>query len=132
MTVKKCDLKTAEHYINDLFLTLEIRGDNQHLFNQLIKLLMRYSKEIIKESWKEIVYSCPLPNGQMAGQIPKLEIFEQILQQKNIEQVQKQHKLDKQPPLKQGQIKKLWQIGVDYKDGVITKAELEQRVEALK
>jgi len=132
MNVKKCSLKTAEHYINDLFLTLEIKGDNQQLFNELIKLLMRYSEQIIKDSWKQVLYSCSLPNGQIAGQIPKLEIMEQIFQQKNMYAVVQQHKINKQPPQKEGQILKLWDIVLEYHQGIITERELEKKVEALK
>ena len=132
MNVKKCSLKTAEHYINDLFLTLEIKGDNQQLFNELIKLLTRYSEQVIKDSWKQVLYSCSLPNGQLAGQIPKLEVIEQLFQQKNIYQVAQQHKLDKHPPLEKGAVLKLWDIGIEYSKGLISEKELEKKVEALK
>ena len=39
---KKCTSQIAEFYINDLFELLELKGNNQKMFDQLAKLLMRY------------------------------------------------------------------------------------------
>ena len=48
MSVKKCTSQEASHYINDLFETLEMKGNNQLLFNEFCQLLMKYSLETIK------------------------------------------------------------------------------------
>ena len=79
MSVKKCTSQEASHYINDLFETLEMKGNNQLLFNEFCQLLMKYSLETVKKSWKEIVFSCDLPNGQIAGRLPKMQMIEKIL-----------------------------------------------------
>ena len=72
MNEKKCTSQIAEHYINDLLTTLEIRGENSQIFDELTRLLMRYSEEVIRASWKQVLYSCSLPNGQTAGRLPRL------------------------------------------------------------
>ena len=79
MSEKKCSSQDASFYVNDLFETLDIKGNNQLLFNQLCSLLMKHSLETVKKSWKEIVFSCELPNGQMSGRLPKMQIIERIL-----------------------------------------------------
>ena len=43
-----------EMTFNDLFEFLEIKGENQKLFNEFCSLLIRYPENIIKESWKDI------------------------------------------------------------------------------
>ena len=79
MSVKKCTSQEASFYVNDLFELLDIKGNNQLLFNQFCSLLMKFSKDTVKKAWKDIVYSCEPPNGQMAGRLPKMHIIEQIL-----------------------------------------------------
>ena len=91
MSEKKCSSQDASHYINDLFDTLEIKGNNQLLFNQFCSILMKYSLETIKKSWSEIFNSCDLPNGQLAGRLPKMQIIERILMANRIEKFDKKH-----------------------------------------
>ena len=92
MSVKKCTSAIAEHYVNDLFEFLEIKGENQKLFNEFCSLLIRYPENIIKESWKEIVFNCDLPNGQLAGTMPKLQVVDRILRSKNVNRFEEEHK----------------------------------------
>ena len=79
MSVKKCTSQEASHYINDLFETLEIKGNNQLLFNQFCSVLMKYSVNTIRNAWPEIFNACDLPNGQLARRLPKMQIIEKIL-----------------------------------------------------
>ena len=129
---QKCPSQKAEFYINDLFELLELKGNNQKMFDQLAKLLMRYPESIIKEAWKEVIYSCNLPNGQLAGTLPKLEIIEKILRSKNINKFELQHKKNKKEIVEKGVFLKLWDIGVSYNRKEITLHELEKKVEQLK
>lgn len=132
MQEKKCPSEKAEHYVNDLYELLEIKGKNQTMFNELCKLLMRFSEKAVNESWKEIVFSCNLPNGQLAGMIPKLEIIEKILRSKSMITFNENHQKNKKEILTEGTFSKLWKIGTEYAEGSITKSELEKKVEELK
>ena len=129
MSENKCTSQEASHYINDLFETLEIKGNNQLLFNEVCQLLMRHNLETIKKSWKEIVFSCDLPNGQMAGRLPKMQIIEKILFNNRMEKVEVEHKETKKEIAPPGTINKLWDWGKEYHDGKITKRELEMKIE---
>tara|TARA_Y100000310_G_scaffold117755_1_gene116482 strand:+ start:363 stop:764 length:402 start_codon:yes stop_codon:yes gene_type:complete len=129
---KKCLSVQAEHYVNDLFELLEIKGSNQKLFDEFCKLLMRFSEKAVKEAWKEITFSCNLPNGQLAGTIPKLEIIEKILRSKSMITFNESHHKNKKEILTEGTFSKLWQIGTEYAEGSITESELEKKVEQLK
>ena len=129
MSEKKCTSQEASHYINDLFDTLEMKGDNQLLFNEFCQLLMSHNLETIKKSWKDIVFSCDLPNGQMAGRLPKMQIIEKILFNNRMEKVDAEHKETKKEIAPPGIIMKLWDWGLEYSDGKITKQELEMKIE---
>ena len=129
MSEKKCTSQEASHYINDLFETLEMKGNNQLLFNEFCQLLMSHNLETIKKSWKDIVFSCDLPNGQMAGRLPKMQIIEKILFNNRMEKVDAEHKETKKEIATPGIIMKLWDWGLEYSDGKITKQELEMRIE---
>ena len=129
MSENKCTSQEASHYINDLFETLEIKGNNQLLFNEVCQLLMRHSLETIKKSWKEIVFSCDLPNGQIAGRLPKMQIIEKILFNNRMDKVEVEHKKTKNEIAPPGIINKLWDWGKEYHDGKITKRELEMKIE---
>lgn len=128
MIEKKCSSQEASHYINDLFETLEIKGNNQLLFNQFCGLLMKYNVDTIKKSWTDIVYSCDPPNGQMAGRLPKMHIIETILLNNRIEKNKIDHYKNKEP-IPSGVISNLWKWGIEYRDGKITKRELEKKIE---
>ena len=132
MSEKKCQSQVAEHYVNDLFELLQIKGSNQKLFDEFCKLLMRFSEQAVKEAWREIIFSCNLPNGQLAGTMPKLIVIEQILRSKSAGRFDEQHNQTKKEILSEGTFKKLWQIGLDYSEGKINKYELEKKVEELK
>lgn len=129
MSDKKCSSQQAEFYVNDLFDTLEIKGNNQLLFNQFCGLLIKFTPEAIQKSWKDIVYSCEPPNGQMAGRLPKLHIIEKILLNNRIDNFNIEHSQRKKEPIKSGLINKLWEWGLELRDGKITKQELEKKIE---
>jgi len=129
MSEKKCTSQEASHYINDLFDTLEMKGDNQLLFNEFCQLLMSHNLETIKKSWKDIVFSCDLPNGQMAGRLPKMQIIDRILFNNRMEKVDAEHQKTKKEIAPPGIIMKLWDWGIEYSDGKITKDELEMKIE---
>ncbi len=132
MSVKKCTSAIAEHYVNDLFEFLEIKGENQKLFNEFCSLLIRYPENIIKESWKEIVFNCDLPNGQLAGTMPKLQVVDRILRSKNVNRFEEEHYKHKKEILNQGTFIKLWDIGKQFATGKITEDELNVLVEKMK
>ena len=129
---KKCPSDKAEHYVNDLYELLEIKGKNQKMFNELCKLLMRFSEKAVKESWQLIVFSCSLPNGQLAGKLPTLQLMEKILRSKSMITFNESHHKNKKEILTEGTFSKLWQIGTEYAEGSITESELEKKVEQLK
>lgn len=132
MSEQKCSSQVAQHYINDLFQTLEIRGNNQFLFDQFCSVLMKYSERTIKESWKQIFFTCELPNGQMAGRLPKMNIIESILMNNRIEKQTAEHNLQKkQDPMPEGTFKELWRLGKDLNDGVIDKKEFDAKINRL-
>ena len=91
MSEPRCSSDLCERYVNDLFELLEIKGSNQKLFDEFCKLLMRFSEQVVKDSWREIVFSCNLPNGQLAGTMPKLIVIEQILRSKSAGKFDEQH-----------------------------------------
>ena len=129
MSEKKCSSQDASFYINDLFDTLEIKGNNQLLFNEVCQLLMRHNLETIKKSWKDIVFSCDLPNGQMAGRLPKMQIIEKILFNNRMVDTKREHQETKKEIAPIGTINSLYKWGMEYHDGKITKRELEMKIE---
>ena len=129
MSEKKCTSQEASFYINDLFDTLEIKGNNQLLFNQFCSVLMKYSLDTIKKSWSEIFNSCELPKGQMAGRLPKMQMIENILLKNRLDKFEEKHESIKQEPVPGGLIKKLGKWGIEYHEGKITKDELEKKIE---
>ena len=131
MSEKKCSSQEASHYINDLFETLEIKGNNQLLFNQFCSILMKYSLSTVKNSWSEIFNACDLPNGQLAGRLPKMQIIENILFKNRVEKIETKHKQTKKDIAPAGTIMKLWDWGKEYYEGKITKMELEKRIEGI-
>ena len=132
MNEKRCTSQEASFYINDLLDTLEIKGNNQLLFNQFCGVLMKYSLSTIKKSWTEIFNLCDLPNGQLAGRLPKMNIIEGILMANRMEKQEVEHKQTKQQIAPQGTISKLWEWGLQYHNKEITEEELEQKIEGYK
>ena len=132
MSVKKCTSQEASHYINDLFETLEIKGNNQLLFNQFCSVLMKYSVNTIRNAWPEIFNACDLPNGQLAGRLPKMQIIEKILFNNRMDKVEETHLKTKKEIAPAGVINKLWDWGKEYHAGKITKAELAKKIESFK
>ena len=132
MNEKKCNTQDASFYINDLFETLEIKGNNQLLFNQFCGVLIKYSLPTIKKAWTEIFNSCDLPNGQMAGRLPKMQIIENILMGNRMVNVKIEHQKTKKDIAPTGIIMKLWDWGLEYHEGKITKNELEQKIDNFK
>ena len=128
MSENKCNTQEANHYINDLFDTLEIKGNNQLLFNEFCNVLMKYSLGTIKKSWSEIFNSCELPNGQMAGRLPKMQIIDRILFNNRMVDVKIEYQKTKKDIAPPGIIMKLWDWGIEYSDGKITKDELEKKI----
>tara|TARA_R100001082_G_scaffold23228_2_gene11294 strand:+ start:17563 stop:17844 length:282 start_codon:yes stop_codon:yes gene_type:complete len=90
---------------------------------------MKFSKETIRKAWKDVVYSCEPPNGQMAGRLPKMFIIEKILMSNRIEKWNTEHQINKKKEVESGTISKLWEWGIDYRDGKLTKQELEKKIE---
>lgn len=129
MTEERCSSQQAEFYTNDLFEYLDLKGNNQLLFNQICSLLIKHSNATIKKSWKDIVYSCEPPNGQMAGRLPKLHFIEQILLNNRVDKYNYEHKQTKKEIGKPGLINNLWQWGLDLRDGKITQEELDKKIE---
>jgi len=129
MSEKKCSSQEASFFVNDLFDTLDIKGNNQLLFNQFCSLLMKFDKETIKKGWKDIVYSCEPPNGQMAGRLPKMFIIEKILMSNRLDDWNEEHRANKKQEIESGTISKLFNWGIEYHEGLITKQELEKRIE---
>jgi len=131
MSEKKCSSQVAQHYVNDLLNTLEIRGNNQLLFNQFCSVLMKHTEETVKKSWKDIVFSCDLPNGQMAGRLPKLVIIESILNKNRMDKVDKAHYQTKKEIMPEGSISKLWDLGLKYYHGELTMSELDKEIDKI-
>ena len=129
MSEKKCSSQEASFFVNDLFDTLDIKGNNQLLFNQFCSLLMKFDKETIKKAWKDIVYSCEPPNGQMAGRLPKMFVIEKILMSNRIEKWNVEHQTNKKKEIEAGTISKLFNWCIEYHEGKITKQELEKRID---
>jgi len=129
MKDKKCNSQQAEFYVNDLFEMLDIKGNNQSLFNEFCQLLMKYSVETIKKSWKDVVFSCDLPNGQMAGRLPKMKEVQKILLSNRIENHQFEHNKAKKQNEPDGLVSKLWEWGLQLRDGLITEQELDKKIE---
>jgi len=71
-------------YAKDLFEYCDIKKPNQMVFDQLVEIFAKFSEEIVKKCLKEILWKCSTPNGQIAGQIPKLEEIEKILNRENV------------------------------------------------
>jgi len=90
---------------------------------------MKYSLDTIKKSWSEIFNSCELPNGQMAGRLPKMQMIENILLKNRLDKFEEKHESIKQEPVPGGLIMKLWDWGIEYHEGKITKDELEKKIE---
>tara|TARA_R110002020_G_scaffold91369_3_gene221972 strand:+ start:362 stop:643 length:282 start_codon:yes stop_codon:yes gene_type:complete len=90
---------------------------------------MKFDKETIKKGWKDIVYSCEPPNGQMAGRLPKMFIIEKILMSNRLESWNEEHRANKKQEIESGTISKLFDWGIEYRDGLITKQELEKRID---
>lgn len=128
MNEQKCTTQEASHYINDLFDTLEIKGNNQLLFNQFCSILGKYSKETIKKSWAQIFNLCDLPNGQLAGRLPKMHLIETILTANRMDDFNKNHYINKKTETPSGLIKKLWDWGLQLRDGEITREQLDNKI----
>tara|TARA_R100001086_G_scaffold24426_5_gene11528 strand:+ start:2764 stop:3174 length:411 start_codon:yes stop_codon:yes gene_type:complete len=128
MSEKKCNSEQAEFYVNDLFDYLEIKGNNQSLFNEFCKLLMKYSEDTVKKSWNDIIYSCELPNGQMAGRLPKMREIQNILFNNRVEKSEKEHNNLKKQNSPDGLVTMLFKWGVDLQKGKITEKELDNLI----
>jgi len=128
MSEQKCTTQEASHYINDLFETLDIKGNNQLLFNQFCSILVKHSKETIKKSWSQIFSLCDLPNGQLAGRLPKMHLIETILTANRVENFNKEHYINKKKETPMGLVNKLWEWGIQLRDGEITREQLDKKI----
>ena len=129
MSEKKCSSQVAQHYVNDLLETLEIRGNNQFIFNEFCGVLMKHDEETVKKAWKEIVFSCELPNGQMAGRLPKLVVIEAILMKSRVDKVKREHVETKREIMPEGTFSKLWDLGMRYYYDDMTMAEFDKEID---
>ena len=66
-------------YARDLFEYCDIKKPNQMVFDQLVELFAKYDEKIVKNKYKDLLWKCSTPNGQIAGQIPRLEDIELLL-----------------------------------------------------
>tara|TARA_R100000231_G_scaffold127762_1_gene98646 strand:+ start:194 stop:607 length:414 start_codon:yes stop_codon:yes gene_type:complete len=128
MSEKKCSSQQAEFYVNDLYEMLEIKGNNQSMFNEFCQLLMKFSFDTVKKSWKDIVFMCDLPNGQMSGRLPKMKEIYNVLMSNRIEKQNHQHDVRKKQEQPTGLVNKLWEWGLDLRDGKITETELDIKI----
>lgn len=135
--MEKCPLETAEKYVNDLFQFVEIASQNNLLFKELVELLMKYSEDVIKSSWKEVVYACQPANGMVSGQLPKIGRIKYILDNKNLSTSNNDYKhykaLEKEDVPQN--IKQNLTLAVKYKKmlsaGEISENEYHTKIEAL-
>ena len=130
MSEEKCSSQVAQHYVNDLLETLEIKSNNQLIFNEFCGVLMKHTEATVKNAWKEIVFSCELPNGQLAGRLPKF-VVESILMQKRIEKTEKKHQQIKKEPMPMGTFQKLWKLGKDYHDTKMPMSEFNKEIDKI-
>ena len=128
---KKCQSDMAERYVNDLFELLEIKGQNQLLFTQLCKLLMKYKTNVVKNTWKDIVFSCELPNGQIAGKLPPLWKIENMFQAHNVNKFERQHKQSKRDIIDSGSVMKLFHLGKKLANEEITEQQHSDLIDEL-
>ena len=129
MEEQKCSIEIAEHYVNDLFETLELKGNNQKIFNHFVGILLKQTERSIKENWKHVVFACELPNGQMAGKLPKLEMVDRIFKNNNYNNHIKEHSETKKDILSPGAISKLYDLGRKLHNKEITKGEFNEAFE---
>ena len=71
-------------YSRDLFEYCDIKKPNQMVFDQLVELFAKYDEDTLKSVYKDLLWKCATPNGQIAGQIPKLSEIEAVLSRKKI------------------------------------------------
>tara|TARA_R100001594_G_scaffold73796_1_gene108364 strand:+ start:360 stop:662 length:303 start_codon:yes stop_codon:yes gene_type:complete len=90
---------------------------------------MKYSLDTVKNSWTAIFNSCELPNGQIAGRLPKMKEIEKILFNNRMEKVNTKHESIKREEIPSGLVTKLWGWGIEFRDGKITKHDLEKLIE---
>jgi hypothetical protein len=128
---KNCPSDMAERYVNDLFELLEIKGQNSQMFTQICKLLMKYKIDVVQESWKDVVYSCDLPNGQIAGKLPPLWKIENMFQSHNVNKFKMKHNNNKQDIMQEGVVMKLFTLGKQLSTGEITEDEHSKLINQL-
>jgi len=79
--MRNCNTQEASLRVDDLFELLNIKNQKA-LYNELINLITKYSMDIVKSSWVDIMHECVPPNDQLSGRIPKLGRIREIFDKK--------------------------------------------------
>jgi len=128
MKEQSCSIDKAEFYVNDLFEMLELKGNNQRVFNQLVQILLKQTEKTIKENWKSIVFACEMPNGQMAGKLPKLQYIDNVFKNNAYEKNIQEHKQHKKEIADPGIINELYSLGKKLSNNEITRKEFDEAI----
>ncbi len=128
MKEQNCSIERAEFYVNDLFEMLELKGNNQRVFNQIVQILLKQTEKTIKENWKHIVFACEMPNGQMAGKLPKLEFIDRMFKNNKFERSVREHEQHKKEITDPGTINQLYNLGKKLVDNEITRKEFDEAI----
>lgn len=86
------ETERAVVFARDLFEYCDIKKPNQMVFDQLVEIFVKYDEGIVKGKYKDLLWKCSTPNGQIAGQIPKLEEIESILTKERISENKLYHR----------------------------------------
>tara|TARA_R110000824_G_scaffold161301_2_gene336549 strand:- start:1033 stop:1512 length:480 start_codon:yes stop_codon:yes gene_type:complete len=75
--------KHGENYANDLLKWVGIEKEtNMGLYIELADLFNGYEAKDIEEVYKDIMFLCELPNGQIKGRLPQLYEIKKLLNAK--------------------------------------------------
>ena len=128
MKEQNCSIERAEFSVNDLFEMLELKGNKQRVFNQIVQILLKQTEKTIKENWKHIVFACEMPNGQMAGKLPKLEFIDRMFKNNKFERSVREHEQHKKEITDPGTINQLYNLGKKLVDNEITRKEFDEAI----
>ena len=125
----------AVFFSRDLFEYCDIKKPNQMVFDQLVELFAKYDEKIVKKKYKDLMWKCTTPNGQIAGQIPKLEEIESILSSERISESLTYHRETKEYSKPTKGFKHIYKESLKLhhlrKSGEISEEEWEERTHDL-
>lgn len=75
----KRESRHGERYATDLLDWVNIPDNDGSLFSELTDLFDGYPEENIDSIYKDIMFMCEVPNGQMRGKLPPLYEIKKIL-----------------------------------------------------